>query len=93
MYEPSQVRTLLSLANPQVRAMILLGVNCAMGNTDLARLPISVIDLKNAMIDYPRPKTGELRKAPLWPETVAAINKVSLSVQFPAILPMTIYCS
>ena len=75
MYEPAQIRRLLTLADPQLKAMILLGVNCAMGNTDIARLPITVIDLKNQVIDYPRPKTGELRVAPLWPETVTAIRE------------------
>jgi integrase len=57
-----------------MKAMILLGINAGMGNTDVAELKLSAIDLKKAVINYPRPKTGIDRRAPLWKETVAAIN-------------------
>jgi integrase len=59
----------------QLRAMILLGINCGFGNADCGRLPLSALDLDNAVIDYPRPKTGINRRCPLWPETVQALKE------------------
>jgi integrase len=61
-------------ASIQVRAMILLGINCGFGNSDCASLPQDVVDLNNGWIDYARPKTGIDRRCPLWPETVEALR-------------------
>jgi integrase len=61
-------------ATRQLRAMILLGINCGFGNADCANLPLFAVDLGAAMIDFPRPKTGMPRRCPLWPETVAALR-------------------
>jgi integrase len=60
---------------PAVRAMILLGINCGFGNSDVGRLPLSALDLDAGWVVYPRPKTGIERRAPLWPETVAALRE------------------
>ncbi len=60
--------------SPQLRAMLLLGVNAGFGNADCGKLPLAAVDLNNAVIDYPRPKTGIARRCPLWPETVEAIR-------------------
>lgn len=57
-----------------LRAMILLGVNCGLGNTDCATLALKHIDLERGWLDFPRPKTGIARRCPLWPETVAALH-------------------
>jgi integrase len=62
-------------AGPQLRAMVLLGINCGFGNADCGKLPLSVIDLDRGWIDFPRPKTGVARRCPLWPETVAALRE------------------
>ena len=59
-----------------MRAMILLGLNCGMGNTDVSELPRSAVDLDAGLIDFPRPKTGIERRAVLWPETVEALKQV-----------------
>lgn len=61
-------------AGPQLRAMILLGINCGFGNADVGDLPLSAVDLKTGWIDFPRPKTGIERRCPLWPETVASLR-------------------
>ena len=63
-------------ANPSLRAMVLLGLNCGFGNTDVATLPIAAVNLAGGWIDYPRPKTGIGRRCPLWPETIAALKAV-----------------
>jgi len=54
--------------------MILLGVNCGLGNTDIAALPRNAIDLKGGFLDFARVKTGVGRRCPLWPETIRAIE-------------------
>jgi integrase len=61
-------------AGPVLRAMLLLGINCGFGNSDCGNLPLQVVNLETGWIDYPRPKTGIPRRAPLWPETVQAIR-------------------
>jgi integrase len=60
-----------------MRAMILLGLNAGLGNTDVALLKAENLDLNTCWIDYPRPKTGTVRRAPLWPETVSSLAAVS----------------
>jgi len=76
MFEPSQLRRILDAANATMRAMILLGINCGYGNTDLAGMERRRLDLKTGWADYPRPKTGIPRRCPLWPETIAAVRQV-----------------
>ena len=78
-FTAAELRTLIdgngtSKPDTVMRAMILLGVNCGFGNTDCAKLSLSVLDLANGWIDFPRPKTGIARRCPLWPETVTALR-------------------
>ena len=54
--------------------MILLGLNCGLGNTDIREMTFADMDLVGGWIDYPRSKTGCERVAKLWPETVGAIE-------------------
>jgi integrase len=58
-----------------MRAMVLLGINCGFGNADCGTLPLSALDLEGGWVDFPRPKTGILRRCPLWPETVGAVRE------------------
>jgi integrase len=80
LFTAEEVRRLLGLppwrpaAGVQVEAMIWLGVNCGLGNSDCGHLPLAAVDLDAGMIDFPRPKTGIPRRCPLWPETVAALR-------------------
>jgi integrase len=76
VFTADEVRRLLGAASTQMRAMILLGVNAGMGNTDCGRLPAAALDLDAGWLDFPRPKTGINRRCPLWPETVDAIREV-----------------
>jgi integrase len=75
LFTPEEIRKLLTGASPQVKAMILLGINCGFGNADCGTLPQSALDLERGMLDYPRPKTGIPRRCSLWPETVSAIRE------------------
>jgi integrase len=74
LFTAEEVRKLLDAAGPQLRAMLLLGINCGFGNSDCGNLPLSAVDVAGGFIDFPRPKTGIPRRCPLWPETVAAIE-------------------
>ncbi len=73
MFEPSELLAILEAANPAMKAMVLLGVNCGYGNTDVASLPQSAI--VDGWVDFPRPKTGVGRRCPLWDETSKAISE------------------
>lgn len=75
MFEPDEIAALLKKASPQLAAMILLGCNAGLGQSDCANLPIDAIDFRTGWLDYPRPKTGIPRRVPLWKETLAAIKK------------------
>lgn len=76
LLSPKEIHAALKKSTVNARAMILLGCNAAMGNTDLALLPMGALDLKNGWLDYPRSKTGIHRRIPLWKETVAALRAV-----------------
>jgi integrase len=75
MFTAEEIRRLIDSAGTPMKAMILLGVNCGFGNSDCGNLSLTALDLDRGIIDYPRPKTGILRRAILWPETVQAIHE------------------
>jgi integrase len=70
---------LLRAAGSPLDAMILLGLNCGFGQGDCSELPRTALDMRPGWIDFPRPKTGIGRRAPLWPETVAALDRARAS--------------
>ena len=74
MFEASQLREIIDAASTPMKAMVLLGINCGFGNTDIATLPISAFNLKTGWVDFPRPKTAVQRRCALWPETLAAVE-------------------
>ncbi|MGD0655105.1 MAG: tyrosine-type recombinase/integrase [Thermoguttaceae bacterium] len=75
MFESNELRRIIAAASQPMKAMILSGINCGFGNSDVANLPIKALNLKTGWVDYPRPKTGIPRRCPLWPETVTAIKE------------------
>jgi integrase len=75
-FTPDEIKRLLDMAGVQLKAMILLGLNCGFGCSDCADLRWENIDLANGRISYPRTKTGVERNFPLWPATVEALNRV-----------------
>jgi integrase len=79
LFTADEARGLIDAAGVQVKAMVLLGVNCGFGNADCSNLPLSALDLDVGMIDFPRPKTGIARRCPPWPETVAGIREALAS--------------
>lgn len=75
MFEAEELRRMSEGATQPLTTMLLLGINAALGNADVARLPLSAIDLKTGWLTYPRGKTGIMRRVPLWPETIAAVKE------------------
>jgi integrase len=71
-----ECRRLLEAADPQLRAMVLLGLNCGYGPTDCSRLDRADLDREPGWLAGPRFKTAVPRRCPLWPETIEAIAAV-----------------
>jgi integrase len=69
-----EIRKLLTHSSPQMKAMILLGLNAGLANNDIALLQTHHIE--GQWLVYPRPKTGIERRVPLWPETCKALTAV-----------------
>jgi integrase len=72
----ADVWKLLNGADTQVRAMILLGINCGYGQKDCSDLQRRALETRPGWIEAPRAKTGIARRCPLWPETVEALAAV-----------------
>lgn len=75
MFEADELRAILAKCKNPLRAMVLLGANCAFGQTDIANLPTRAVNLETGWVDFGRTKTGVARKIPLWPETIEAIRE------------------
>jgi len=76
LFTAPNVWKLIEAADPQMAAMILLGLNGAMGATDCAQLTRQMLAPRAGWLDFPRPKTGTMRRFPLWAETVSALDRV-----------------
>ena len=74
-FEADELRRILDAADPILGAMVLLGINCGFGNTDVANLPQSAVDLDGRWAEFPRPKTEIERRVPLWIETTEALQE------------------
>lgn len=72
-----EIRTAVEGANVNMKAMLLLGINCAFGNSDCGRLLHEHLDLDGGWHNYHREKTYIERRAKLWPETVKALRCLS----------------
>jgi integrase len=75
LFSPADLRKLIDTADVTMKAMLLLGINGALGNTDIATLPRSGVNLETGWIDFPRFKTGIPRRFPLWPETIEGLRE------------------
>jgi len=73
LFTKKQLKILVDKASQPLKAMILLGLNGGVGNSDVARLEYKHVDFASGWIDYPRYKTGVARKFYMWPETKKAL--------------------
>jgi len=72
LFEPEEISRIYAHSSPTLRAMILLAINCGMGQTDISNLERR--HLHGSWVDYPRPKTAVDRRCSLWPETLAQVD-------------------
>ncbi|NQT12066.1 MAG: tyrosine-type recombinase/integrase [Planctomycetes bacterium] len=81
LFERGEILAILDAADVQVRAMVLLGVNGGLGNSDIANLPKSVAEraVETGWLEYPRPKTEVPRRIPLWDRTREALREALAS--------------
>jgi integrase len=77
LIEAADVWTLLAAADVQLRAMILLGLNAAYGQTDCSILKRSALTVRPGWLGAARRKTSVGRRCPLWPETIKALTAVA----------------
>ena len=79
LFEPDELKMVLekldTFKSRNLYTMTLLGINCGFGITDCALLPFRHLDLDRGWHNFPRPKTGVLRQAKLWPETIKALRR------------------
>lgn len=68
-----KLREFIAKATVFTRPIILMGINCGMGATDISMLTVDQFD-GSEWLDCPRNKTGVERRVWLWPETLAAIE-------------------
>ena len=74
IFTPDQIGKIAAECPVVLRAMFLLGLNGGYGAVDLSSMPLDVIDLDAATIEYDRVKTGVPRIVTLWPRTVEALR-------------------
>ena len=68
--EAEELRKIIDAAKGAMKAMILLGVNCGFGQSDVAGLPVKAIDLPRSWLDFARP-ASERRSDASHPRRVA----------------------
>ncbi len=73
LFSREELRAILEVADTNMKAAILLGINTAIYNIEVANLTFS--NVCDGWLDCPRQKTAIERHTPLWPETVAAIDE------------------
>ncbi len=74
LYSAEQISKLVKLADTQLKAMILLGLNCGFGPKDIHDLLWE--DIKEERVTLPRSKTGVCQTFLLWPETQNALKSL-----------------
>jgi len=75
-----QILRLIESSRRELSAMVLLGINCAYGPTDISLLRWDQI--VDGWACLPRNKTGKARRARLWPETLASLGEPGYGLVF-----------
>ena len=74
LYSGEQISQLVKLADTQMKAMLLLGLNCGFGPKDIHDLLWE--DIKEERVTLPRSKTGVCQTFLLWTETLSALKNL-----------------
>jgi hypothetical protein len=75
LFSAKELRDLIAKTDPHMKAVIYLGINAALGPADCVALTTDKI--ADGFVNFPRPKTGVLRRCPLWKETQEAIAVIA----------------
>lgn len=81
VFTPAELRAVIRCAEYQDRPAILLGLNCAIGNTDMGRLKWAdlvqkeIAGRKEYIFEQARGKNQRRRRTPLWPLTVQVLDQ------------------
>lgn len=70
-----EINTLYSAASERTKIYMLLGLNCAFGQADLASLRVGEVDIAEGRIIRKRTKTSIHSEFKLWPLTVEMLKK------------------
>lgn len=76
IFTPEEVRKLIDAATGNMRAMLLMGINAGMTQSEVSSLLWPDIDTDLQYMDTIRNKTAAKRAAPLWQETVEALKAI-----------------
>lgn len=82
IFSDVEIKKLLGFANNNMKAMILLGLNCGFGCTDCSELKWQNIDFESARVHFARTKTGVDRNLPLWQETMESLKRLPIVSDF-----------
>lgn len=74
LYSPEDIQRLLDSAEPKLKTMILLALNCGFGPKDVHDLTWE--HLADDRIELPRSKTGVSQTYRLWPETFELLQHI-----------------
>jgi integrase len=83
MFTVAEFNKMLKAADVNFRAMLMLGLNGALGNSDLSEMTLDTFRKEPGWLNYPRHKTAMRRRIPLWPETTAAVEAAIAKRQSP----------
>jgi len=71
---PREFSAAFDVADTQWRAILLLTLNCGLRNRDVSDIEWQHIRWDEAILNFPRGKTGRKRRIPLAPQTIAALR-------------------
>ncbi len=74
LFSAAEICKLLKGSAGPFHAMVLLGINCGLGNRECGQLQWRHLNLVTAWLDFARNKTGIARRAKLWPATVRSLK-------------------
>ena len=80
MFERDECLKIIDAADPFLKSMFLLSLNCGFGNIDCGSLAHDSVDFENGFVTHARPKTETFRRCPLWPESIESL-KLAISLR------------
>lgn len=84
----NEINKAIKVSDPSFKAIILLGINGALNNSDIRTLlrDKAIDAIQTGLLEYPRAKTHFMRVTPLWPETLEAL-KIAIAESCPDLGP------